>query len=102
MQIQVYEAYRNRHAYALRCDVFRYFPAIDHAILKAEFRRRIMCERTLALMDLIVDRSNAQEPVELHYPGDDLFAPYWRRAGLPIGNLTQSISPTYLIASTKY
>jgi len=39
-------------------------------------------------MDLIVDRSNAQEPVELHYPGDDLFAPYLRRRGLPIGNLT--------------
>jgi Reverse transcriptase (RNA-dependent DNA polymerase) len=39
-------------------------------------------------MDLIVDRSNAQEPVELHYPGDDLFAPCRRRRGLPIGNLT--------------
>jgi retron-type reverse transcriptase len=84
----VYEGYRNRHAHVLRCDVFRYFPAIDHAILKAEFRRRIICERTLALMDLIVDCSNAQEPVELHYPGDDLFAPYLRRRGLPIGNLT--------------
>jgi RNA-directed DNA polymerase len=86
--IAVYEGYRNRHAHVLRCDVFRYFPAIDHAILKAEFRQRIACKRTLALMDLIVDRSNAQEPVELHYPGDDLFAPYLRRRGLPIGNLT--------------
>jgi RNA-directed DNA polymerase len=86
--IEVYEGYRNRHAHVLRCDVFRYFPAIDHAILKAEFRQRIACKRTLALMDLIVDRSNAQEPVELHYPGDDLFAPYLRRRGLPIGNLT--------------
>jgi hypothetical protein len=26
---------------ALRCDLFRYFPSIDHAILKAEFRRRV-------------------------------------------------------------
>jgi RNA-directed DNA polymerase len=60
--IEVYERYRNRHAYVLRCDVFRYFPAIDHAILKAEFRRRIACARTLALMDTIVDRSNPQEP----------------------------------------
>jgi hypothetical protein len=62
--------------------------AIDHVLLKAEFRRRIACERTLALMDLIVDASNAQEPVELHFPGDDLFEPYQRRRGLPIGNLT--------------
>ena len=86
--IETFEGYRNRHAYVLRCDVFRYFPAIDHAILKVEFRRRIACARTLALMDLIIDRSNAQEPVELHFPGDDLFAPYQRRRGLPIGNLT--------------
>jgi RNA-directed DNA polymerase len=87
-EIDVYEGYRNRHTYVLRCDIFRYFPAIDHAILKADIRRRIACKRTLWLADLIVDRSNAQEPVNLHYRGDDLFAPYERRRGLPIGNLT--------------
>jgi RNA-directed DNA polymerase len=86
--IAAYESYRDRHAHVLRCDLFRYFPSIDHAILKAGFRRRIACERTLALMDAIVDGSNPQEPVDLHFPGDDLFAPYRRRRGLPIGNLT--------------
>lgn len=90
--IEVYERYRDRHAHVLRCDIFRYFPAIDHAILKAEFRRRIACEGTLALMDLIVAGSNAQEPVELHFPGDDLFEPFRRRRGLPIGNLTSQFS----------
>ncbi len=95
--IAAYERYRDRHTHVLRCDIFRYFPAIDHEILKRQFRRRIACERTLALMDLIVDRSNAQEPVELHFPGDDLFAPYERRRGLPIGNLTsQSFANLYL------
>ena len=39
-------------------------------------------------MDLIVDGSNTQEPVDLYFNGDDLFAPFWRRRGLPIGNLT--------------
>ena len=86
--IEAFEGYRNRHAYVLRCDIFRYFPAIDHEILKSEIGRRIACERTLALLNLIVDSSNRQEPVNLHYPGDDLFAPYERRRGLPIGNLT--------------
>jgi RNA-directed DNA polymerase len=86
--IAAYERYRDRHAHVLRCDIFRYFPAIDHAILKAELRRRIACAPTLALLDLIIDGSNAQEPVELHFPGDDLFEPYRRRRGLPIGNLT--------------
>jgi RNA-directed DNA polymerase len=42
--------------------------------------------------DIIVDGSNAQEPVELLYPGDDLFEPYRRRRGLPIGNLTGQFS----------
>ena len=39
-------------------------------------------------MDLIVDGSNRQEPVDLYFEGDDLFAPFRRRRGLPIGNLT--------------
>ena len=86
--IDAYEYCRDRHAHVLRCDLFRYFPSIDHAILKTEFSRRIACARTLALMDIIVDGSNPQEPVELHFPGDDLFEPQRRRRGLPIGNLT--------------
>ena len=86
--IEAYERYRDRHRFVLRGDIFRYFPAIDHRVLKADFRRRIGCQRTLALMDAIVDGSNAQEPVDLHFPGDDLFAPLRRRRGLPLGNLT--------------
>ena len=86
--IAAYERYRDRHAHVLRCDIYRYFPSIDHEILKAEFRRRIACEKTLALMDRIVDCSNTQEPVQLHFPGDTLFTPFERRRGLPIGNLT--------------
>ena len=86
--IRVYERHRDNHAHVLRADLFRYFPSIDHTILKSLFRRRIACEPTLWLMDTIVDASNPQEPVELHFPGDDLFEPYRRRRGLPIGNLT--------------
>jgi retron-type reverse transcriptase len=86
--IEAYERYRDRPAHVLRCDIYRYFPAIDHAILKSGFRRRIACRPTLALLDLIVDGSNAQEPVQLYFDCDDLFAPLQRRRGLPIGNLT--------------
>ncbi len=86
--IEAYERYRDRHAHVLRCDIYRYFPSIDHEVLKAEFRRRIACAKTLWLMDRIVDCSNAQEPVHLHFPGDTLFTPFERRRGLPIGNLT--------------
>ena len=78
----------DRFRHVLRCDLYRYFPAIDHEILKADLRRRIACGRTLWLADCIVDGSNPQEPVNLYYPGDDLFTPFERRRGLPIGNLT--------------
>ena len=49
------KANRNRFRYALRGDTYRFFPAIDHAILEAATRRRIECLRTLALIDLIID-----------------------------------------------
>ena len=92
-----YEQYRDRYRHVLRCDIYRYFPAIDHEVLKADFRRRIACTRTLALLDAIVDGSNPQEPVHCYYPGDNLFTPHDRRRGLPIGNLTrQFFSNLYL------
>ena len=86
-----YEWLRDRHRHVLRGDIYRYFPAIDHEVLKADLRRRIACQRTLAVLDRIVDASNPQEPVHLYYPGDDLFTPFERRRGLPIGNLTSQL-----------
>ncbi len=86
--VACYAQYRNRYAYVLRADIYRYFPAIDHEILKTDFRRRISCTRTLALMDAVIDGSNPQEPVNLYFQGDDLFTPFSRKRGLPIGNLT--------------
>ena len=86
-----YERFRNRFGAVLRCGVFRYFPAIDHEILKADLRRRVRCDRTLRLIDTIIDGSNPQEPVHRYYPGDDLLTPLERRRGLPIGNLTSQL-----------
>ena len=102
--VETYERYRDRHARVLRCDLYRYFPSIDHAILKADFRRRIACASTLALMDAIVDGSNAQEPVAHYFPGDDLFEPHRRRRGVrPIGNLTsQFFANLYLDGFDHY
>jgi retron-type reverse transcriptase len=92
-----YEQFRDRYANVLRCDIYRYFPAIDHAILKADIRRRVACARTLWLVDSIIDGSNPQEPVHIHYPGDDLLTPVERARGLPIGNLTsQFFANVYL------
>ena len=92
-----YERFRNRFRHVLRCDIRRYFPAIDHEILKSDLRRRIACQRTLALADIITDGSNPQEPVYELFAGDDLLTPLERRRGLPIGNLTsQFFANVYL------
>ncbi len=61
------------------------------------FVAAIACERTLGLIDTIIDGSNPQEPVYMYYPGDDLLTPFERRRGLPIGNLTsQFFANVYL------
>jgi retron-type reverse transcriptase len=74
--------------YILQCDIQKYFPSIDHEILKRLLRRKIKCRETLWLIDTIIDNSNEQEPIIEYFPGDDLLTPCNRRHGLPIGNLT--------------
>jgi RNA-directed DNA polymerase len=86
-----------KHPYVLQCDIRRYFPSIDHEILKAQIRRKIKCPETLWLIELLIDHSNPQEPIHDYFPGDSLFTPYLRRKGLPIGNLTsQFFANVYL------
>jgi len=86
--IKRFQKYLRSYRYVLKCDIKKYFPSIDHEILKAEIRRKIADQQTLWLIDLIIDSSNPQEPVLDYFPGDDLLTPIERRKGLPIGNLT--------------
>jgi retron-type reverse transcriptase len=83
--------------YVLQCDICKYFPSIDHAILKALLRRKLKCPSTLWLLDTLIDGSNPQYPTFDYFPGDDLLAPLQRQRGLPIGNLTsQFFANVYL------
>lgn len=59
--------------YFLKCDIRKYFPSIDHAILKQQLRNIIKDQRLLALLGTIIDHQ---------VPGN----PFGK--GLPIGNLT--------------
>jgi len=45
-------------------------------------------QNTLWLINLIIDNSNPQIPANEYFEGDDLFTPFERKKGLPIGNLT--------------
>jgi len=55
--------------YALKIDVAKYYPSVDNRLLKAAVRRKIKCEKTLWLLDNIIDSM----------------------PGLPIGNYTSQI-----------
>ena len=74
--------------FVLKCDIVKYFPSIDHEILKNLIRRKIKCKDTLWLIDLIINNSNPQTPRNEYFSGDTLFTPFERKRGLPIGNLT--------------
>lgn len=92
-----FTSYLRNNKYVLQCDIKKYFPSIDHGILKTIIRRMIKCPNTLWLIDKIIDNSNPQEPVNEYFPGDDLFTPFERKRGLPIGNLTsQFFANVYL------
>ena len=90
-------SYTRSHFYVLQCDIYKYFPSIDHEILKQLIRHHLKCPETLWLMELIIDNSNPQETVLDYYAGDNLLTPIIRRKGLPIGNLTsQFLANLYL------
>ncbi len=74
--------------YILQCDIKKYFPSIDHQILKEQIRHYLKCQDTLWLVDVIIDNSNEQESVTEVFPGDTLLTLLERKKGLPIGNLT--------------
>lgn len=87
-----YEEFRDKYRFVLRADVWRYFPSIDHAVLKADLRRRLACPETLWLCDTIIDAvspaSLQTERADAWFEGDDLLTPLERARGLPLGNLT--------------
>lgn len=89
--------YARRFRYVLKCDLEKYFPSIDHEILLTQITRRIHDAGVLWLVRTIIDGSNPQPARIRHYPGDDLFTPFERRRGIPIGNQTsQFFANVYL------
>ncbi len=79
-----------RHQYALRLDIVRHFPSIDHAVLVGILAQRLTDPGLLSLAARIIGSGNGileQEYAMVYFPGDDLWAAL-RPRGLPIGNLT--------------
>lgn len=93
------QEYVRRFRYALKTDIVRFFPNVDHEVLIG------LLERTIAdppLNDLIRsiiasgDGVLTEEATQDFFPGDDLFARL-RPKGLPIGNLTSQFFANVLL-----
>jgi len=84
------QEFARRYRYCLSLDVVRFFPAIDHAILRNTLARKVDDPQVMWLVDRILESGVGvlrDEYEMLYFPGDDLFAVH-RPRGLPIGNLT--------------
>jgi len=91
------QEFMKRFRYVLKADVQKFFPSVDHAILKERLGRKIKDPDVLWLAGQIIDGSNPQEEALHYFPGDDLFTPGERRRGIPIGNQTsQFFANVYL------
>jgi len=83
--------------YVFKADIRKFFPSMDHDILKGQIAHKIKDPDVLWLAGLIIDSSNPQEEVQHYFPGDDLLTPSERRRGIPIGNQTsQFFANVYL------
>jgi len=69
---------KHGRAFVLKGDVAKYFPSIDHDILKSLFAKRIRCKRTLKLLNNIIDSANQV---------NERFG-----VGVPIGNLVSQLA----------
>ena len=88
--------FAKRFPWAMKCDIRRYFPSIDHRILMERVTGVIGDRAVLGLLDLIL-RSHV-ERVETRWPEDGgLFDAMECPIGLPVGNLTsQFLANVYL------
>lgn len=79
-----------RARFVLRVDIQRFFPSIDHALL-----RRLLDPLTPTewrwLRDRFLEPIVGVESARFRFPGDDLFTPWERPHGLPIGSLTSQV-----------
>jgi hypothetical protein len=82
-----------RYRYAFQGDIVKYFPSIDHQILRGLLAHHIADRQTMGLIDQILTSGAgilAAEYLPTYFPGDDLFA-INRPRGLPIGVRRESV-----------
>lgn len=82
--------FAKQYRYVLRCDVVKFFPSLDHALL-AEILGSVIRDQDVEWLAQVILSSGegvlTDEYEMTYFPGDTLFS-CLRPRGLPIGNLT--------------
>ena len=58
-------AYVKRYKYVLKCDVSKFYPSINHEVLKKIIRKKIKDGRLLMLLDEIIDSTGTPTNVPI-------------------------------------
>jgi len=86
--------------YLLKGDLVKFFPSVDHAVMKGVLSKRVGDAGVLWLAETIIDSGRGileGECPPMWFAGDDLLAPSARERGLPIGNLTSQFFANVLL-----
>jgi len=86
-----YQQFARNSRYVLKCDIQKFYPSVDHKILLGIVNRWIKDKDIMGLIKIILESGKdvlKKEYIPTWFPGDNLFTPFERAKGLPIGNLT--------------
>jgi retron-type reverse transcriptase len=87
-------------AWFLKGDVVKFFPSVDHEVMKTVLFRKIADPAAQRLVGVILDSGagvlDGERP-PMWFGDDDLLAPVARPKGLPIGNLTSQFFANVLL-----
>lgn len=81
-------AWVSQYGYVLQGDIVKYFPSIDHQILRGLLAKYIADRETMWLVDQLLDSGagiQADEAPQILFPGDDLFALLRRQRLVQVG-----------------
>lgn len=63
--------------YCLKCDIEKFYPSVNHEILKDKFRKKIKCKDTLWLLDDIIDSFDGGKNVPIGNYTSQWFANFY-------------------------
>jgi retron-type reverse transcriptase len=86
--------------WVLKGDIVKFFPSVDHEVMKAVLFRKIADTEVQWLIGLVLDSGRGVldgERPPAWFEGDELLTPALRPKGLPIGNLTSQFFANVLL-----